>query len=520
MISPEREYTVNDRTPITRRSIPVISKFVPSMPSQYERIAKIAERISANEPALSFTNFFGTQVESGLFDGPALLIGDDREIALRKERDAQAFEYRISHLAANDDMLLLSGNRNAAFEHYREHSLGLGAIDVITLPLQGGDNLIPLATRCLSNANALNRIVARAQKAGTLTILPYIGRGSAWLLAAAVAERSGMPVRVAASPPKLTTRVNDKVWFAHRVDEVLGPRAQPSYRAVFGPAALAARTLRLARESERIVIKVPDSAGSDGNISLSASEIQALPLDVLRERLILMLSEIGWGKEYPLLVEIWDTPVLASPSVQMWIPDRRTGAPILEGVFEQVVAGPKGEFVGSTPPTFPEGWSIRIGEEALTIATLFQHLGYFGRCSFDAVIAGRDYSTAILHWLECNGRWGGVSIPMTLANRLSKYGRHSNFVVVQRDKVSFSPCEFSAALNRLKSVLYCTGESPEGVVLISPLGIERGSAVHLMVLADGVERAQNLAEHATRILMGRVDGIEPSNRRPNRQSTA
>ncbi len=436
-------------------------------------------------------------------DGPALVIGDDREIALRRERDAQLFEYRISHLADKDDMLLLSGNRNAAFEHYREHNLGLGRINAITLSSRPSDYLIPLATRCLSNPNALNRIVARAHEVGTLTILPYIGKGSTWRLAAAVAKRSGVPVRVAAPPPKLAARVNDKVWFAHLVDEVLGPRAQPLYRAVFGPAALAARAFRLARESEQIVIKVPDSAGSDGNLSLRASEIQDLPLGVLRERLILMLTEIGWGSEYPLLVEIWDTPVLANPSVQMWIPDRRAGAPILEGVFEQIIAGPKGEFVGSRPAAFPQSWSTRIGEEALSIATLFQRLGYFGRCSFDAVISGRDYSNAILHWIECNGRWGGVSIPMTLANRLNK-GRQSDFVVVQRDKVNFPPCEFSKALNRLGSVLYRAGHNSEGVVLTSPLGIERGSAVHMMALADTIERAQSLARHATGILMGQV----------------
>jgi pre ATP-grasp domain-containing protein len=221
----------------------------------------------------------------------------------------QSYEYRISHLADRDDMLLLSGNRNEAFEHYREHSLGLGRIDAITLSSRPSDDLIPLATRCLLDPNALNRIVARAQKIGTLTILPYIGKGSTWLLAAAVAERSGVPVRVAAPPPKLAARVNDKVWFAHLLDEVLGPRAQPLYRAVFGPAALAARAFRFARESERIVIKVPDSAGSDGNLSLRASEIQDLSPGVLRERLILMLTEIGWRNEYPLLVEIWDTPV-------------------------------------------------------------------------------------------------------------------------------------------------------------------------------------------------------------------
>jgi hypothetical protein len=68
------------------------------------------------------------------------------------------------------------------------------------------------------------------------------------------------------------------------------------------------------------------------------------------------------GQEYPLLVEIWDTPVLAGPSVQMWIPDRRTGVPILEGCSNRLSLG-LGEFVGSTPPTFPECWSTRIGEE-------------------------------------------------------------------------------------------------------------------------------------------------------------
>jgi hypothetical protein len=243
------EFSISNAPPITRQSIPVIAKPAASLSqSQRDRLAKIAARISADEPALSFTNFLGTKVECGVSDGPALVIGDDREIALRRERDAQSFEYRISHLADKDDMLLLSGNRNAAFEHYREHNLGLGRINAITLSSRPNDYLIPLATRCLLNPNALNRVVARAQKVGSLTILPYIGKGSAWLLATAVAERSGVPVRVAAPPPKLAARVNDKVWFAHLVDEVLGPRAQPLYRAVFGPAALAARAFRLARQ--------------------------------------------------------------------------------------------------------------------------------------------------------------------------------------------------------------------------------------------------------------------------------
>ncbi len=493
------------RAPVARPSIPVEpASDISLAQAEDDRLAGVAARLSAIEPALSCTSFFGTQVEAGISPGPAVLIGDNREIALASEYEAQSFEYRISHLAADGDMLLLGGARNPAFERYRQDVLGLGEIDVIALPSERFAQLRPLATRCLADSAALERIAARARKAGILTIVPHIGRGSAWMLGAAVAERSGAAVRVAAPPPRLTLRVNDKVWFANRVDETLGPRAQPSYRAVFGPMALAAHVLRLARQSHRVVIKVPDSSGSAGNLAFSSAAVHGLPMHALCDRLLFELNGIGWESRYPLLVEIWDDPVLANPSVQTWIPDRRIGPPVVEGIFEQLVAGPKGEFVGSVPATVPDGWASVIAAEALRLATLFQHLGYFGRCSFDAIIAGRDYADAVLHWIECNGRWGGVSVPMTLAYRLTAGGDRLTFVVVQRDHVSFPPCSFATALSRLEPILYRAGRSAEGVVLISPLGIERGRAVHLMALAEEIERAKTLAEQAARIVIGQA----------------
>ncbi len=487
-----------DSGPRGRRSVPVIAHFAVSIPaSEQDRLAGIATSLLHDEPALSSTSFFGALVEAGLSEAPAVLIGDSREIALASERVAQSYEYRISHLAAEGDVLLLGGSRNTAFEHYREHVLGLGAIDVVALPPERFGELTPLASRCLSETQALNRIAAKARKAGGLSIVPHIGSGSAWRLAAAIAERSGAPVWVAASPPRLTRRVNDKVWFAHRVNEVLGRRARPAFHAAFGPAALAAHVLRLARQSERIVIKVPDSAGSAGNLSLSAATIQSYSPAALGAHLASALNEIGWKELYPLLVEIWDSPALASPSVQTWIPDRRAGAPVLEGVFEQVLAGPKGTFIGSVPATFPVRWEGLIVEEALRLATLFQHLGYFGRCSFDAVIAGSDYADAELHWLECNGRWGGVSVPMTLANRLTGNWSRGAFVVVQLTNLHFPQHDFSKALELLDGRLYRAGQSSEGIVFMSPFGIERGSGVNLMAIATTFERAKTLAEQAT-----------------------
>jgi hypothetical protein len=262
---------------------------------------------------------------------------------------------------------------------------------------------------------------------------------------------------------------------------------------------------RLAKQTERIVVKVPDSAGSAGNISLGSKELQDYSPAGLRSYLLSILAGLGWQGRYPLLVEVWDSPVLANPSIQVWVPDRRAGLPILEGLFEQIIAGPEGEFVGSVPADLPRRWTETVMEEAMRLAILFQKLGYFGRCSFDAVLAGQDHANAALHWIECNGRWGGVSIPMTLANRLTSGRSRQAFVVVQITGLGFERHTFAEILELLDTRLYRHGIQNEGIVLISPLGMERGRAINLMAIAATIERAQLLAQQAIQLLTGQPD---------------
>ena len=57
----------------------------------------------------------------------------------------------------------------------------------------------------------------------------------------------------------------------------------------------------------------------------------------------------GWRGDYPLLVSTWDSPVFASPSVQIWVPRADRGDVVVEGIFDQALAGPRFEFCGATP---------------------------------------------------------------------------------------------------------------------------------------------------------------------------
>lgn len=57
---------------------------------------------------------------------------------------------------------------------------------------------------------------------------------------------------------------------------------------------------------------------------------------------------------YPLLISVWDCPVLVSPSVQLWVRLPEEGPPIVQGIFDQTIRGIEGEFCGAQPSELPE----------------------------------------------------------------------------------------------------------------------------------------------------------------------
>ena len=187
-----------------------------------------------------------------------------------------------------------------------------------------------------------------------------------------------------------------------------------------------------------------------------------MPLQSLWQYLLRSLRELGWGGRYPLLVGVWESPLVASPSVQLWIPHRTIGAPVVEGIFEQIVE--EGQFVGASPSTLPAALRQRIAEEAVYIACLFQELGYFGRCSLDAVLL----DSGALLWIECNGRWGGVSIPMTLINRLIGEWQSRSFVIVHRFGLRLRARSFAEVVAELRDRLFRSGGPPKGIVSVDP----------------------------------------------------
>jgi len=471
--------------------LPIVAHYDVTLDAR-ERLRHLASDLRADEPALSATAAFGPWVSPGLGPWPSLVIEDHSWITLFEERGDAAYTYRALLLAGDGDLVVIAQPRCPGFEDYCRSILRLGHVEILTPAVSAKP--LALAQRCANDAALIGRAADLARRSGGLNVVPYMGTGGVWTMARRIADIAQVPVRVAAPAPRLTRRVNDKTWFAACVGGALGPQAAPVSKAVYNLAALAGQAAALARQYRSVAIKIPDSASSAGNIILRSRDLRAMTLRHLRNTTASSLRSVGWQGGYPLMVTAWEEPILASPSAQVWIPDGRDGLPVVEGLFDQLVIGPAREFGGAAPSNLPEVWRHRLAQEAVRLAYVFQELGYFGRCSFDAIIVGEDLAAANLHWVECNGRWGGVSIPMTLANRLIGDWTTRPLVVIDRENMPGVPRNFDEVLAELDADLFKLGVRDTGAVIISPSRLQAGSGYEIMVLGESFTAAKAHAE--------------------------
>jgi hypothetical protein len=318
---------------------------------------------------------------------------------------------------------------------------------------------------------------------------------SAWHLAERLAQLTGEPVRVAGPPPGLTERVNNKVWFAQRVRELLGPEALPRTLVASDERELGSHLGALAPRGGRLVVKVPSSSGGRGIDVFAASTVIPGRVATTVHQIGEVLTRGGWDGRYPLVVGAWDDQVIASPSAQVWIPDPDEGPPIIEAIFDQVLEQVR--FVGACTSALPTRVQAELRRDAACLAALLQRLGYFGRCSIDAVMVGTSTSTARIHWLECNGRWGSVSTALTAVKRVIGMRPDRPFIVVQSEQPAGRERTFEEVMDVLGGDSIHRRADGTGALILSPRRVMTGTGLNIAVIARSVPEAR---ESATQLL--------------------
>lgn len=469
------------------------------------RIQALAKKQLQNLPQLNDASIFGADVSAGYRDGPTLFLEDHKGIELTPPERVASHEYRILGLARSNDYYLISKPRIKSFERYLDEVVGLKSPNMIEV--SRGDSRLPkaLAAACLEDESALSRLVAAASAAGTLNICPYLSGGHDWLLGAEIARRSGCPVQICGPLPQLSQRVNDKLWFTNQVSTILSKSSVPPTYAVYGPIAVTAVLSKLAKQYERLVIKLPASAGSMGNLVLESEFIRSLTMTELRRELMERLHAIGWHDSYPILIGVWETAALASPSAQIWIPQLDRGLPMIEGVFGQTLSGERQSFAGATQIELPNEMKARFYREALEISYYFQCLGYVGRMSLDALLTGENLENAQLHWIECNGRWGGVSIPMMVARRLEDKRSPAKLLIVQRAFPDREIADFEKLLAQAEPWLY-SKRKQEGIVFLEPTDSMQQN-ITFFAIAKSQEATQQMGSKALQAIVANASAL-------------
>ena len=245
----------------------------------------------------------------------------------------------------------------------------------------------------------------------------------------------------------------------------------------------------LAEGSRLIVVKVPDSAGGAGNLVVEAERLRGRSLDEVRE----ILQDLGgplWMGRSSLLVGCWEEAVLTAPSAQLWVPPPAEGPPVVEGLFEQIIEGREGIFVGSRPAAFPADLTQELVDRCWLLTLFYQHLGYVGRCSFDMILVGRDLATCRLELVECNGRWGGTSGPMTLMNRLFGDWWEQPYAVRELCAEGLERVELAALLDHFSDDLYDARNGNGRLLFYNPGALESFSGIDVLALAASTREAE------------------------------
>ena len=478
--------------------LPLRSRYPePPSPTEADRIRRLAGAIVGREPELG-DDLSHARVRPGIEPGPGLVIHDLSRTRPIAGAGPSVLEYRGLLLAGDDDLVAVGVHRSPAFEAYTRRLLDLRRAPVHQVARASGGRLAAAARQ---DRTLMDRLVSTARAAGTLTVRPYIATDEAWGLARDIAGRAGVEVAVAGPPPALTRRVNDKLWFTAQATALLGEGSTPPAAPAQDLEELVDRIRELGGPRDEVAVRLRSAAAGEGNLVIPKTAITASPPAALESMLGELFWVLDWADIFPLQVAVWESPVLASPSVQTWIPRAGDGRPLAEGVMEQRFEGGGSTFCGAVPATLPSTVQERLAREAMLLATLFQELGYFGRCSFDAILVEADPGSTAIHWVECNGRWGGTSIPMTAAERLVGDWRRNPFVVASLVRTEGPRIRADRALDRLGELLLEPG-GVEGVLLLSPTALEIGRGVDLMALAGSPDRAAWLADQARERLLG------------------
>jgi len=392
---------------------------------------------------------------NGRFDDgrPTLYLDDVSAIPFLIGVSAvEEYQHRARVRAGDGDLVASVTPPVAAYQTYCRDRLRLGDPEIIVAEVV--TEAIAVTQACWEG-KAFDRIVERATPNG-LTIHPYMSIEPVWELAARVKKETGGTCSVIGPPPPVTWVANDKALFSEVVRAVLGSDWLVDTRSDGDPKSLARHLAELAETHELVALKRARCASGMGNQIFEAGVLRRKSTRDVESDVRSFLQRTEWDGQESVLAVGWEEATV-TPSTQLWLPPPGQGPPELQGVYEQILTPGTSVFLGSRPSSLPDAVNRRVGEASLALATAFQELGYVGRCSFDLLVVGDPRGDHRIRFVECNGRWGGTSIPMHLVDRVvQQHNERPPYRAQDFEHPDLVALPFEKILERVGDALYDT----------------------------------------------------------------
>jgi hypothetical protein len=325
-----------------------------------------------------------------------------------------------------------------------------------------------LAACLIRDPGAMDRVVRRLSRAGSIVVSPFFPTASAFAVGRAIEERLGGDVRVEGGSAELAMELHDKIA-ARALAVSLGLPVAPGEivrleRAGPGRArdtgALRDAIERRSGITGHVIVRGASGASGSSTFTSRSASGDAM-IDAIAERTdnALYLVEPLFEARFSPNVEVLVEPHL----------------PALVGTSEQVLDRNL-IYVGSVHPS-PARRLPRMVEDAHAIVAWMRQRGFSGRVGFDFVEhAGTGGDLA--HFLtEINPRINGASYPLALLRRLTALAdrrRSPAPVAFRTGWVSVRTNEYAELARLSRSLLYDPARG-EGIVPYSVGALPVGS---------------------------------------------
>ena len=470
--------------------LPIIPHYRPDPPSDLLQEAEQLALLLRVEHCDKLTpDAFSELTPQLVEEGPTLYIDDFSEIPCSTgAHDSRYLQDRARLRAGDGDLVASCADSVEGYEEYCRDSLGLGSPQWLR-PLEAR---CPerIADACWDDAATREALIRKVRQGELKYLHPNVGIAPVWELAFLLYRETGRAVQVIAPPAPIARWANDKIAFTATAARLFGEQFVPRTESASNFASLAEKVKELSQHSVKLGLKRPNAAGGSGNLVLDAAEFRDRPLADVRRLLSERLQHFLWESHTELLIDRWETDVLCSPSAQIWIPPEPQGMPIVEGVFMQNLQGDRGAFDGAAPAEFDSDLTREIVDRSWLLARVFQRLGYLGRCSFDMILAGENLSDCRLEFIECNGRWGGTSLPMTLMNRIFGDWKQRPFAArIVIDTPGLQETSFTELQRHFGDEMFDVRTGRGELLLLTPSRLRSRGGITAIVLADSWEAA-------------------------------